>query len=333
MSAGIVQGMRVLLVDPIDPSGVALLRGKAEILQCREASFDGIRRDARDADALITRSRLPDDIFDAAPRLRAATIHGTGTDLVPLASATAHGVAVACLPGGNAQSVAEYCVMALLVLSRNLLEISSQLKSKPWDDARALGAKAHEIVAMTVGIVGVGQIGRRVAKICRQGFGMRVLSNQRRLDLLPGEAEPAALDRLTAESDFVVLTCPLTPETHHLFNRERLKKMKSTAWLINVGRGAVVDEAALIEALRNKTIAGAMLDVYEHYRLEPGHPLLSLDNVVLTPHLAGMTQESRRRMGAAAAEQTLRMLDGQAPENFVNPEVWERFHARRSEDR
>jgi D-3-phosphoglycerate dehydrogenase len=325
--------MRVLLVDPIDPSGEALLRQKAEVITCREASFDGIRCDAREADAVITRSRLPDDIFEAAPRLRAATIHGTGVDLVPVASATAHGVAVARLPGGNAQSVAEYCVMAMLVLSRNFSEISNSIRTKPWDATRALGAKAHEIAAMTVGIVGVGEIGRRVAKICRSGFGMRVLGNQRRLDQLPPEVEPMELDRLIAESDFVVATCPLTPETHHLFNRKSLALMKSTAWLINVGRGAVVEEAALIEALSNRNIGGAMLDVYEHYRLEPGHPLLLLDNAVLTPHLAGMTQESRKRMGAAAAEETLRMLAGERPKNFVNPEVWSKFSERFNEHR
>jgi len=325
--------MRVLLVDPIDPSGVDLLRERAEVVLCKEASFDGIRNGARDADAVITRSRLPDDIFEAAPRLRAAMIHGTGMDLVPLASATEHGVAVSRIPGGNAQSVAEYCVMAMLMLGRNAFEITTKVRTAPWDETRALGAKAHEIAAMTAGIVGVGEIGGRVARICRNGFGMRVLGHQRRLDRLPAEAEAAALDRLVADADFVVLTCPLTPETHHLFNGKMLSAMKSTAWLINVGRGAVVEEAALIEAVRERKIAGAMLDVHEHYRLEPGHPLLSLDNVVLTPHLAGMTQESRRRMGAAAAEETLRMLAGERPRNFVNPEVWSRFHERFHEQR
>jgi D-3-phosphoglycerate dehydrogenase len=131
----------------------------------------------------------------------------------------------------------------------------------------------------------------------------------------------------------VVVTCPLTPETHHLFNRARIATMKTTAWLVNVGRGAVIEEAALVEALTERRIAGVMLDVYEHYRLEPGHPLLSLENAVLTPHLAGMTQESRRRMGAAAAEETLRMLAGERPKNFVNPEAWSKFLERRSENR
>jgi D-3-phosphoglycerate dehydrogenase len=320
--------LKVLLVDSIDPEGEEVLRGKAEVLQCREASFDGIRRDARDADALITRSRLPDDIFDAAPRLRAATIHGTGTDLVPREAANAHGVAVAHIPGVNAQSVAEYCVMAMLMLARNVTAITSAVHAGPWDAARLLGAGAHEIEGMTAGLVGVGGIGSRIARILGQGFGMRVLGNRRRQDQpVPGvEAKP--LDELVAQSDFVVLTCPLTPQTHHLFNAGRLARMKSSAWLINAGRGAVVEENALVEALAARRIAGAMLDVYEHYRLEPGHPLLALENAVLTPHLAGMTEESRRRMGRAAAEETLRMLAGAQPSHFVNPEVWEKFQAR-----
>jgi D-3-phosphoglycerate dehydrogenase len=259
-------------------------------------------------------------------------IHGTGMDLVPLASATAHGVAVSRIPGGNAQSVAEYCVMSMMVLARNFPEIHSSIRTKPWDETRLLGAKAHEIAGMTAGIVGVGEIGKRVARICRQGFGMKVLGFQRSLQNVKGDAEPAALEGILSESDFIVLACPLTPETHHLFNRERISRMKATAWLINVGRGAVIEESALIEALQKKTIAGAMLDVYEHYRLEPGHPLFALDNAVLTPHLAGMTQESRKRMGAAAAEETLRMLAGERPQNFVNPEVWSKFLERRSQN-
>jgi D-3-phosphoglycerate dehydrogenase / 2-oxoglutarate reductase len=239
---------------------------------------------------------------------------------VPLAEATARGIMVSNIPGGNAQSVAEYCVMAMLMLSRNVLSIIGTLRTKPWDDARALGANAHEISGMTLGLVGVGEIGKRVARIARQGLGMRVLGNQRRLDRLPPDAEPAALDELVSRSDFIVVTCPLNPDTHHLFDQNLISKMKSTAWLINVGRGPVVHEDALIAALRGKRIAGAMLDVYEHYRLEPGHPLFSLDNVLLTPHLSGMTVESRARMSVAAAEEVLRMLAGERPKNFVNPE-------------
>jgi D-3-phosphoglycerate dehydrogenase len=315
---------RILLTDPIDASGEELLRARgAEVVLAPDGSAETVKRLAREADGMIIRSKLPDDIFEAAPRLRAVTIHGTGTDLVPLASANANGVLVANLPGENAQSVAEYCAMAMLMLARNIAAITTAIRAQPWDQARALSGDAREIAGLSVGIIGVGAIGMRLARICRHGFGMKVLGNQRRMDRLPPEAQAASLAELLAQSDFVVVACPLTPETHHLFNTSRLALMKSSAWLVNVGRGPVIDEAALIEALRAKRIAGAMLDVYEHYRIAPGHPLFDLDNVILTPHLAGSTRESRARASVRAADETLRMLAGEKPRNLVNPEAWE----------
>jgi len=315
---------RVLLTDSIASAGEQLLASRAEVVRSPDSDPATIRRFARDVDGVIIRSRLPDDIFEAAPRLRAVVVHGTGTDLVPLAAATARGVMVANLPGANAQSVAEYCAMAMLMLARNILTITSTLKARSWDEARLLGGGAREISGMTLGIVGVGQIGSRLAAICHRGFGMRVLGHQRRLDRLPAEAQAASLEELLSQSDFVVLACPLTRETHHLLNQQRIASMKTSAWLINVGRGPVVDEAALVDALRARRIAGAMLDVYEEYRLAPGHALFSLDNVILTPHLAAVTRESRGRASVAAAEEMLRMLAGENPRNFVNPEAAKR---------
>ncbi len=323
--------MRVLLTDPIDASGEELLRARgAEVVRAPEGSAATVRKLAAEADGVIIRSKLPDDIFEAAPRVRAVTIHGTGIDLVPLAAASAKGVLVANLPGENAQSVAEYCVLAMLMLARNIATINAAMHTHPWDEARRLAMPAREITGLTVGIVGVGEIGRRVAQICARGFGMRVLGNQRRLDRLPSEAQGADLDDLVAQSDFIVIACPLNPQTHHLFDAARLAAMKTSAWLINVGRGPVIDEQALVEALRRRRIAGAMLDVYEHYRIEAGHPLLALDNVLLTPHLAGSTRESRARASVRAADETLRMLAGEKPRNLVNPEAW---HVRRPENR
>jgi D-3-phosphoglycerate dehydrogenase / 2-oxoglutarate reductase len=312
---------RVLLVDPIAPAGEEHLARNLEVVRAPDSSAETIRRCARDADGVIIRSKLPDDIFQAAPRLRAVVVHGTGTDLVPLADATARGVMVANLPGVNAQSVAEYCAMAMLMLCRNVVAITQALRSQPWDEARILGAKARELAALTLGIVGVGEIGKRLAVIARNGFGMRVLGHQRRLDRLPPEAEAASLEELLGASDFVVMACPLTPQTRHMINARTLGLMKPSAWLINVGRGALVDEMALVDVLRARGIAGAMLDVYENYRLEPGHALFSLDNVILTPHLAAVTQESRGRASVAAAEEMIRMLAGERPRNLVNPEV------------
>jgi len=311
---------RILITDLIDPAGTALLAASAEVVSPPNTDPDTLRSLGREVDAVITRSRLPEDLFDVAPRIRAVTIHGTGTDLVNLKSASEHGVMVANIPGGNAQSVAEYCLMSILLLARDFRRIDRKLRSDAWDTARALAADAGEVTGKTLGIIGVGHIGKRLAKMCIGGLSMRVLGNQRRLDALPPGVEPAALDDLLAQSDFVVLTCPLTPETLHLMNAARLGSMKKAAFLINVGRGPVIDEEALVEALRGKTIAGAMLDVYEHYRLEPGHDLFSLPNAVLTPHLAGSTRESRKRVGCIAAEETLRMLAGNPPTSFVNPE-------------
>ncbi len=319
---------RVLLTDSIAPAGEQALARAAEVVRAPDSHLDTIRRLAHEADGIVTRSKLPDDIFSAAPRVRAVVVHGTGTDLVPVAEATARGVMVANLPRVNAQSAAEYCAMAMLMLARNVHSIVSCLKRESWDGARALGSSAHEIAGMTLGIVGVGEIGSRLAKICAGGFGMQVLGHQRRLERLPPQARPATLEELVKASDFIVLACPLTAETHHLFNGKMLSLMKPGAWLINIGRGAVIHEEALVDALRAKRIAGAMLDVYEHYRLAPGHPLLALDNVILTPHLAAVTQESRARASIAAAEEMLRMLAGQRPRNFVNPESWEKIYSK-----
>jgi D-3-phosphoglycerate dehydrogenase len=312
---------RVLLSDAIAPAGEEALARMVEVVRAPDSSPATLKRLAGDVDGILIRSKLPDDIFEAAPRVRAVVVHGTGTDLVPLESATAHGVMVANLPGINAQSVAEYCVMALLMLARNIAGITTGLRTRTWDEARLMGSDARELAALTVGIVGVGEIGSRLAKIARNGFGMKVLGHQRRLDRLPVEASPVSLDELLVQSDFVVLACPLTPQTKYLLNKKTFGLMKPAAWLINVGRGPVVQEEALLEALRAKKIAGAMLDVYEHYRLEPGHPLFSFDNVILTPHLAAVTRESRARASVAAADEMLRMLRGERPRNLVNPEA------------
>ena len=315
----------VLLMDPIAAEGEAVLSKTLQVVKSPDSSAETIRRLAREADGIIIRSKLPDDIFEVAPRVKAVAIHGTGTDLVPVASATERGVMVSNLPGVNAQSVAEFVVMGMLMLARNVVAITSALRSEPWDEARKRGIASMELDGRTVGIIGVGEIGRRVAKICRQGLGMKVLGFQRRTNRLPPDAESVPLPQLLAESDFVVVACPLTPETKHLLNEKTLGLMKKTAWVINVGRGAVIKEQDLIAALKKKSIAGAMLDVYEQYRLPPDHELFKLDNVILTPHLAGVTVAARGRASVAAAAEMLRMLSGEPPLNLVNPDV---LHAR-----
>ncbi len=153
---------------------------------------------------------------------------------------------------------------------------------------------------------------------------MKAAGFQRNLDKLPKDVTGMPLDQLFEASDFLVLACPLTAQTRGLASRDRIARMKPGAVLVNVARGAVLDEAALVEALQEKRIRGAALDVFEKQPLAADHPLMRLDNVVLTPHQAGLTVEAVERTSEVAAQETVRLLKGEKPLNFVNPEVWDR---------
>ncbi len=320
----------VLLTAHMDAAGVALLQPHAEVRLASAVDHATLRREAASAAVMVVRAYLPADIFEHTPRLLACVRQGAGVDMIPLEAATAHGVIVSNVPGINAQAVAEYCVAQFLWLGRRIGRIDGMLRREGWATARALGGEVCELRGKTVGIVGVGHIGARIAAICHLGLGMRVLGYRRRLDELPAIVEAAALDRIFADSDFIALCCPLTPESRHLADARRIGLMKPTAVLVNVARGAVVDQAALVAALRERRIGGAGLDVFEEQPLMPGDPLFGLDNAVLTPQLAGMSVESERRMSVIAAEDTLRILAGEKPVNFFNPEVWPAAQQRRA---
>jgi D-3-phosphoglycerate dehydrogenase / 2-oxoglutarate reductase len=175
----------------------------------------------------------------------------------------------------------------------------------------------------------VGAVGSRLAAICQHGFDMRVLGHQRDLSRLPDYAQGTDLDTLFAESDFVVLCCPITPQTHHLADARRLARMRSSAFLLNLGRGALVDTPALIDALHRNRLAGAGLDVFEQEPLPPAHPLLQDERVILTPHIAARSNESVAYVGDMAVTQVLQLLNDQAPQYLVNPEAWADSSARR----
>jgi D-3-phosphoglycerate dehydrogenase len=320
----------VLLTNPIDTAGLALLQPHAEVRLASAFDHATLRREVAPADVMVVRAFLPADIFDHAPRLLACVRQGAGVDMIPVDAATAHGVIVSNVPGVNAQTVAEYCVTQFLLHGKRIARMDRKLRSEGWAAARALADDVPELYGKTVGVVGVGHIGARVAAICHHGLGMRVLGYQRRLDQLPAIVEAAALDHIFSDSDFIALCCPLTPETRHLADARRIGLMKPTAVLVNVARGPVVDQAALVAALRERRIGGAGLDVFEQQPLPPGDPLFEFDNVVLTPHLAGLSVESMRRMSVVAAEDTLRILAGKKPVNFFNPEVWPAAQQRRA---
>ncbi len=312
---------RVLLTGPMDAAGERLVAEVADVVLAPDARPDTLRRLIADADVLVVRSALPADLLDHAPRLIGIVRQGVGVDMIPMAAANARRLPVANVPGSNRHAVAEHAMASLSLLRRRTLALDARLRAAGWDASRALADGAAELHDAVLGIVGVGEIGTRIAEIAHHGYGMRVLGHQRRLAALPSFVEGVALDDLLARSDAVVLACPLTEATRGLLDTRRLALLPRHAVLVNVARGAVLDEAALVEALRSGQLAGAALDVFTTQPLPAGHPLQALDNVLLTPHAAGLTQQSMHRMGVGAAEEVRRLLAGQRPLNLVNREA------------
>jgi D-3-phosphoglycerate dehydrogenase / 2-oxoglutarate reductase len=257
-------------------------------------------------------------VIAARPQLRVIARVGVGYDAVDVSAATAHGIVVTTTPGTNHDSVAEHTFALLLGLSRDLVAQHLGVKSGGWPRRSTLPLRGASL-----GIAGLGRIGKAVA-LRGEAFGMKLLA----YDPYPDHAFAAAhgitlmpFDRLLAESDFLSLHLPVTAETHHLINRQTLKQMKPTAFLVNTARGALVNEADLLEALRGGRLAGAGLDVFEQE--PPGKsPLFELDNVLLTPHGAGTDRKSRDDMALSAAQAIVSLSRGEWPaEKVVNPEV------------
>jgi D-3-phosphoglycerate dehydrogenase / 2-oxoglutarate reductase len=312
MTLAKVQGLyRQVLLDAgfeLVLSGIAHQMVEDELL----AALDGI-----DA-ALAGSEPYSARVIAARPQLRVIARVGVGYDAVDVAAATAHGIAVTTTPGTNHDSVAEHTFALLLGLSRDLVPQHLGVKSGGWPRRTTLPLRGAAL-----GIAGLGRIGKAVA-LRGEAFGMKLLA----YDPYPDHAFAAAhgialmpFERLLAESDFLSLHLPVTAETHHLINRQTLKRMKPTAFLVNTARGTLVNEADLLEALRAGRLAGAGLDVFEQE--PPGKsPLFELDNVLLTPHGAGTDRKSRDDMALSAAEAIVALSRGEWPaEKVVNPEV------------
>lgn len=287
-----------------------------------------ILREAPGADVIIVRAPLPPALFDEPGPLRAAIRHGAGLDMIPVEAATKAGVVVANVPAVNAQTVAEHVFMSAMILLRRFRQVDRDIRSAGWAAGRAHADFGHDLTGRTIGIVGMGNVGRAVAKIAVAGFGLAVLCHTRSAGALPPGCRAASLDELVAGSDILVLCCPLTPQTRGLLSRGRIAAMKPEALLVNVARGPVVDEEALIEALSAGRIGGAALDVFTTQPLPRDHSLFALDNVVLTPHMAGISEESMLRMGVGAAGEAIRVLSGELPLSFCNREVEPRYRSR-----
>ncbi len=320
---------KVFVTREIPERGLSKIREHFEVdLWTDEAPppKDVIIERVRDVDALVSLLTDPIDaeVFDAAPKLRIVSQYAVGYDNIDIEEATKRGIYVTNTPGVLTETVADFTFALMLAVARRVVEADRYVREGRWKVAwHPLMMLGSDVYGRTLGIVGMGRIGSAVARRAK-GFGMRILyyDSVRREDLEKElGAEFVDLDRLLEESDYVSLHVPLTPETYHLIGEEQLRKMKPTAFLINTARGKVVDQRALYKALKEGWIAGAGLDVFEQEPIPPDDPLLKLDNVVLAPHAASASHETRSRMAEMVAENLIAFLNGKVPPNLVNKEV------------
>lgn len=261
--------------------------------------------------------------------LLAVSSTGVGYDVIDVAACTAAGVIVCNQSGSNKEAVAEHALGLILSLSKKIAVADRAVRRA--DSVDRYTVIGSDIRNKTVGIIGIGQIGTRVAELCRGLFGMTVLAYDPYLtadQVVARGATKVELDDLLRRSDYVTVHCPRTEETFGMLGSAKFALMKRTAYFINTARGGTYEEAELAEALEQKRIAGAGLDVFLKEPPPADHPLMAFDNVIITPHIAGVTNEALHDMAASAAEQWIFIFSGAVPRSLVNPEAWTRYAER-----
>jgi D-3-phosphoglycerate dehydrogenase len=263
------------------------------------------------------------------PALLAISSTGAGYDMVDVAACTAAGVIVCNQSGFNKEAVAEHALGLMIALAKRIAQSDKAMRRVRGLDRWAYAG--NDLRGKTVGIVGIGNIGTRCAELCRGLFGMTVLACDPYLtaeEIAARGGIKVELDELLRRADFVSVHCPRSDETFGMFGAAQFALMKPTAYFINTARGGIHQEDALVAALGEGRIAGAGIDVFLHEPPPPDHPLLTLDNVIASPHIAGITQEAMHDTAAAAAEQWVHIFKGGVPPRLVNPEAWPHYSAR-----
>ena len=310
--------MKIVVSEHLPPEALALLQNAATVHYDAELfkNRTELKRALADADALVVRNgtRVDAELLEGAKTLKVVGRLGVGLDNLMLDELRARDITVTWAPGANAVSVAEYVMGAMLELSRRFASISAEAHGGVWDRQGAIGA---EIYGTTLGIVGLGDIGSRLAKRAA-AFGMNLLASDpvvhdNSFAVQEYGLELVELTALLGRADFVSLHAPLLPSTRHLINEETLASFKPSAYLVNTARGGLVDEQALATALKQGKLAGAALDVRENEPPGNDDPLRGLENVLLTPHIAGVTEASNLRVSLHVANDVLRVLSGSAP--------------------
>lgn len=268
-------------------------------------------------------------LLTRTPNLLVISTNGVGYDTVNLQTCTEAGVLVVNPAGANRESVAEHVLAMMLCLSKKIIQDDRLMHRE--SNFNRLNFMGNEIFGKTIGIVGIGPGRSRLSELCGSLFAMHVLAYDPYLteeEILARGAEKVELDDLLCRADFVSINCPLTDETNGMIGARQYNMMKPTSYFINTARGSIHHEAALAEAIGQKKIAGAGLDVWEKEPPASDHQLFRYDNVLASPHTAGVTREARRNIAQVAAEQLLDTLEGKPTPNILNIEVWETYSRR-----
>lgn len=311
----------VYILDPIHPVGADRLAAAYDVITPEQGTADPRIEDT--SFIVIRTTELPEALIARMPRLKAIVKHGAGVDNIPIPFATGRGVQVCNTPGGNnSTAVAEGAVTLMLAVLRRVREMDAVVRENRWDERWK--TRLSDLTEARVGLIGFGRIARYTAKICGAGFGAEIAAYDPILepdDVRAAGAEPMELDDLLAWADVVSIHVPLTDETKGLIGAAQLARMHRQAVIVNTSRGGIIDEEALAEALKAGTIGGAGIDVFEFEPPQADNPLFALPNIVLSPHVAGVTEASMKGMALACADVVDTILAGGRPATLLNPEV------------
>ena len=320
----------VMVTKPIHLDALHRLQEEVHVLTPYQATADGLRGLLPRAHGIILGGvfQMGPAELDLAANLEILGRHGVGLDNVDIPAASQRRIPVAYTPYGPTESTAEHALALMLAVARRLAQMDQAVRGGNFQIRDQLEVLGRELDGMTLGVVGFGRIGKRLAEMCSAALHVEVRVYDPYLDseMVTGWGAVHVLDlvELVKGVDVLSVHTPLTPGTRQLISREVIRAMKPGAILINASRGPVVDEEALVEALLDGHLGGAGLDVFDPQPPGPENPLLSLDQVVLTPHVASFTHEGRLRMGMTVVEDVLRALRGEQPRYLANPEIWPR---------
>ena len=324
--------MRALILAPFETHHLQRLQARGEVIHESWTDTRALtdpdelasRLNAENIDVLVVEADFVfEETLEESDCLKLIGICRASTNAVDADAATQAGILVVNAPGRNAQAVAEHALGLMFALARRIPAAHQYTTQGRWQNPTEpyLSMRGVELGGKTLGVIGLGAIGRHLVGIV-SGVGMRVVAHDPYVSDAPQSVDMLGLEDLMSESDFISIHVPLNSDTESLINADMLARMKPSAYLVNCSDSAVIDQGPLVDVLRNHKIAGAACDVFETHPVAPDNPLLALDNVILTPHIGGATDETIERHSRMVADDILRFLDGQRPENLVNPEAW-----------